>query len=351
MIKLAKKESLDNDRKILYEELKSKIGNTNLYEISKIPIPNGNRIFAKEEYTNPTGTMFDRIYPLLFQYAEESGIVVPGITPVIESSTGNAGAAFAWTARELGIEDYTVIIPEESPKSRVEQIKALGGKIIFSPYETGAIGHVITLEQLLKEDKEKKGGRIGENPNRLYCMTKITPYAKKGYSKLVNEVVINDALQVDLFVGAVASGTSISGIGHYLKQHNHDCRIIAYDPEDWPSISHLKKHGVALSSSEVYHYNPDGIFVSPPLSLDKMNIDIDLIDDVEVIQKKSWKKVKKELYENENKRVGSSSIGALTAALQVAEKVYEKNILICFYDEEWKYSNELPNEYRTGIKS
>ncbi|MDP2159235.1 MAG: hypothetical protein Q8K02_02035, partial [Flavobacterium sp.] len=73
---------MDNVRLQEYAELQEKVGRTPLYEIQNIEIPNGNRVFAKEEWVNPTGSIFDRVYPHLFQIAEDEGKIIPGVTPV-----------------------------------------------------------------------------------------------------------------------------------------------------------------------------------------------------------------------------------------------------------------------------
>ena len=52
----------------LYEEIESQIGTTPLHRISRIEIPNGNRIYGKEEYRNPTESVFDRLYPFLLEW-------------------------------------------------------------------------------------------------------------------------------------------------------------------------------------------------------------------------------------------------------------------------------------------
>ena len=52
---------------------------------------------------------------------------------IIETSTGNSGASFAWACRALGFMDYHVVIPEDMPSARIEQIRSLGAKTILSP--------------------------------------------------------------------------------------------------------------------------------------------------------------------------------------------------------------------------
>src|SRR5688572_25094453 len=97
---VARKVTMNEHRHELYAELFSKVGNTNLYKIRHIEVPNGNKIFAKEEYQNPTGSHYDRVYPYLLYEAEKRGVISPSTTTIVENSSGNAGASAAWACRE-----------------------------------------------------------------------------------------------------------------------------------------------------------------------------------------------------------------------------------------------------------
>src|SRR5215212_2380943 len=113
---------LSSSRREVYAQLHAQITPTPLYRISRIAVPHGNRIWAKEEFHNPTESAFDRVYPGLFQLLEERGSIVPFVTPVIECSLGNAGASFAWTAKQLGYK-ATVITNADTPPARIQQIR------------------------------------------------------------------------------------------------------------------------------------------------------------------------------------------------------------------------------------
>jgi cysteine synthase A len=330
-------ETIMMDKVCLQEhaKLQEKVGRTPLYEIQNIEIPNGNRVFAKEEWVNPTGSMFDRIYPHLFQIAEEEGKIIPGVTPVVEASTGNAGASFAWCARQLGYDDCTVIIHEDAPRARIEQIRRYGAKIIFSPAGQYTKGYVQKLEDVLREDKKAKGGKIGENPKRLYCVTKINPRAREVYQQFVEEV-IEKVPTIDYFVGVVGSGTSISGIGKYLKDFNSITKIIAVDPEETPSTHYFKYEHKTID----YCNMPHNIFGGATfgLTLDKLNLDLDLIDEIRFVNKQEREEAFNQLSKNDQKEVGRTSCCVFATAQRLAEEVRNKNILICFYDLSWKYS-------------
>jgi cysteine synthase len=332
---------LSPERESLYSALMEKVGNTPLYQVSRIPIPNNNRIFAKEERLNPTGSTFDRLYPYLFYIFESEGKIVPGVTPVIEVSTGNAGASFAWCAAQLGYYDCTVIIHEDAPKARVEQIRSYGAKVIFSPSGQYAKGYVKLLEHILIEEKRRKGKKYGQGPEMMFCVTKIDPRGTSVYKKLVDEVRSElNGEQVDYYITAVGSGTSSTGIARYLKEWNKHTVVIAVDPEECPSTYHLKwKHRpIELVSL------PHDVFgaASFGLPLSKLNIDLSVIDAVATVSREERERTHKMLIEVEQKPVGRPSALVMAYALKLSQEVENKNILICFSDPLWKYEDSYP---------
>lgn len=81
------------------------IGNTPLVEVSGL-LQNGNRLFSKCEYMNPSGSHKDRTYLYIINTMEQQGVIKKGMT-LIDCSTGNGGAALAWVGREKG---YKVVV-------------------------------------------------------------------------------------------------------------------------------------------------------------------------------------------------------------------------------------------------
>lgn len=317
-----------------YGQLEARVGNTQLHEIRKIPIPNNNRIYAKEEHKNPTESIFDRVYPDIFKRAEETGAIVPGKTPVIEASTGNAGASFAWCAKVLGY-NATVITHEDTPKARVQQIESYGARVVFSPAGEYAAGYVRKLEKILAEDKKSKG-KISEDPTRMYCLTKIKNGSDApGFRRLVDEIEAQLG-KVDYFICGVGSGTTISSLGRILKTRNSQTKIIAIEPENSAVITSFRKGKIAeVTLLEMLGIGAAGL---PPYKLD---IDLPVIDEVILVSNDDWRKGY-ELLKNEGKEVGRSSCAAFRVALNLSEKVHDKNILILFADPSWKYTDRYP---------
>lgn len=111
-------------------------------------------LVAKCEFFNAGGSVKDRIAKRMIEEAEASGLIKPGVSTIIEPTSGNTGEFFfpyhgSWimllTRFSLGIglalaaavKGYRVIItlPEKMSQEKVDVLKALGAEIIRTPTE------------------------------------------------------------------------------------------------------------------------------------------------------------------------------------------------------------------------
>src|SRR6516162_4413264 len=121
---------MNRARRSLYEGYIAAIGRTPLTELRSPQKSFDGLVLAKEEYRNPTGSHYDREYFRLLYELEDNRTIVPGETPLIETTTGNAGASFAWACRILGYSPVKVIIPADMPSAREAQIASFGAEIV-----------------------------------------------------------------------------------------------------------------------------------------------------------------------------------------------------------------------------
>lgn len=91
------------------------VGNTPLVKVAEI---NGNTLFGKLEYFNPTSSVKDRAALYIVRGAIERGELKDG-GAIIEATSGNTGIGLALVGKSLG---YPVIIvmPENMSKERIE---------------------------------------------------------------------------------------------------------------------------------------------------------------------------------------------------------------------------------------
>ncbi|PNQ53574.1 pyridoxal-5'-phosphate-dependent protein, partial [Vibrio agarivorans] len=184
----------------------SSIGNTRLVELSSLN-RNGNRVFAKCEFENPTGSHKDRTYLNIIESLEKSGEIKKGMT-LVDCSTGNGGAALSWIASTKG---YNVIIfmPEGMTQERHEQIKSYGGQIIETPKEkflNGSVEEAMTYAEL--------------NENTYYLNQAGSLLNKEAWHSCGEEIVkeMNSlGIEPDYFVCSIGTGGTFSGISGILK--------------------------------------------------------------------------------------------------------------------------------------
>jgi cystathionine beta-synthase len=66
--------------------------------------------------------------------AEREGIITPGVTTLIEPTSGNTGIGIALAATIKGSR-CIIVLPEKMSKEKVDVLKALGAEIVRTPTE------------------------------------------------------------------------------------------------------------------------------------------------------------------------------------------------------------------------
>ena len=314
-------------------------------------VPHSNRILLKLEHLqdfSSTGSLYDRLYPWLFQQAEELGYIRPGVTPVIECSVGNAGAAFCHTARMLGYDSATVVLPTDIYASRKQQLLELGAQLEYSPPHIGPIGYVRLLEEMLRDNWRRKG-KFGRDLTRLYPVSKIRKIPNAPYSLLVGEVLcqlgharknIGCPGRIHSFVFGVGSGNAVSQIGSALKSRDPSTRVVVCEHEEAPFVSHLLRGttpemGGSWSEPDYPATTIHGV------PLNKLSLELQVVDQVISVPRS----VRDEGWRITNDVLGlcagrPSGLG-LMASLELATAVENENILTVIFDHEGKYGRTL----------
>lgn len=285
---------------MIYKSTIELIGKTPLVELSRIETSENlpARILAKVEYFNPGGSIKDRTALSMIEDAEAKGLLKPGGT-IIEPTSGNTGVGLAWISRVKG---YNIILtmPESMSLERRNLLKAYGAKLVLTPAAEGMKGAIAKAKQLCDEI----GGSIimgqFDNPANPAIHERCT----------AEEIWTDTDGKVDIVVGGVGTGGTISGISKRLRAYNKDIRTIAVEPETSAVISGGKAgahkiQGIGAGFIPA-NYNPEVISEVLPVSNE------DAIGGA------------RRLAHEEGLLVGISSGAAFHAALQIAKKSENK---------------------------
>ncbi len=219
------------------------IGGTPLVRIDLFDdqLPAGCEIWAKPEFMNPGGSIKDR--PVLRMLAEAAarGDLRPGdpdCPAVLDSSSGNAGIAYAMIGAAMGV-PVELVIPANASEERKKRIKAHGAKIHFTDPIAGydeALRHV----RRMYEDP-KSGG-----PGRYFFSDQ---YTNDGNWRAHHDTTAVEILEqagpsdISAFVAGVGTGGTITGVGRRLKAHDPNIHIGCIIPDSFPGVEGLKPLG------------------------------------------------------------------------------------------------------------
>jgi cysteine synthase A len=347
--------AMTNDRKKKYDELEARVGKTPLIEVtanSRFQVPRGNRIFAKKEYCNPTGSHYDRYWVRLLRVREEQGIIDPNQSfPLLETTTGNSGAAFAWACRELGY-PCEVFIPQDMPGARIKQLEHYNATVSYSPEGEYVAGLIRSFRERLKTQRRKY--IITDHANdQCDGVSAIYELGKE----IVSDIERFGVSEVDCFVSALGNGLTTRFIGQaFYERYGEKTSLYGMEPYESPTVYQsvfpekyrTKFHNINLSGGhDLIGTGPGETGFAFP-NMQKV-IASGRIKDIFLEKHDQWIQRYHQLARYLNEHVGHTSAACLDAAIRLVNtnpRMKNKNIVIIFYDADWKYSDKYPQEYR-----
>ncbi|GHV06846.1 cysteine synthase [Campylobacterota bacterium] len=200
------------------------IGNTPLVRLARIGA--GHNIIGKCEFMNPTHSVKDRIGFNMINEAIKKGEVVPGKTTIVEPTSGNTGIALASICAGLGI-SLTLTMPASMSLERRQILAAFGAKLELTPPEKGMTGAVQRAHEISLEDSNSIVLQQFKNPANPSIHRLTT----------AEEIWRDTDGKIDIFVAAVGTGGTLTGVGEVLKTKKPDIEIIAVEPLSSPVLS------------------------------------------------------------------------------------------------------------------
>ncbi len=201
------------------------IGNTPLVKLNNCSDTTGTTVLAKCEFLNPSHSVKDRIGYNMINEALKRGDITQE-TNIIEPTSGNTGIGLAMVCASLGL-NLTLTMPSSMSLERRKLLVALGAELVLTEPEKGMKGAVDKAFELAEQTKNSFVLQQFVNPDNPAVHRATT----------AQEILRDTDGKVDIFIAAVGTGGTITGVGEILKQHNPNVQIIAVEPDGSPVLS------------------------------------------------------------------------------------------------------------------
>jgi cysteine synthase len=217
---------LDPGRAHAYRKLEDSVGDTPLIEVFDPELPNGNRLLAKLEFLNPSGSHHDRQFGRMLAGDETAGRIAPGRTPLIEVSTGCSGIALAYAARALGYK-ATVIVPSDTDRARTAAMARLGAAVVRAS-EPGLAPCVARLRSALAAGKEAGPPDAPHCPNHTRRRESLASGSDIVAEAMRQAEVGGRLPRPTHYLGVCGSGTTL--LGALAAARAHSLEVVAWEP-------------------------------------------------------------------------------------------------------------------------
>jgi cysteine synthase B len=287
---------------VRFEDTISAIGETPLVGLPHLS-PEGCRLYAKLEGQNPTGSVKDRIARQMIADAERSGPLADDRI-LLEPSSGNTGISMAMICRLKGI-SLEIVMPESVSVERRRMLEMYGATVHLSPGDQGTNGAIRVAADM-----------ADANPKYLMLNQYENLANAAAHEFGTAEEIIRDLPELDMFVAGLGTGGTLTGVGHRLKRHDPNIKVIAAEPPAGDLVQGLR------SLDEGY---------IPPV------LDPSVIDRKFIVSSRDAFAATRALFEREGVFAGISSGAALHVALRAIKAVGSKVCVVLLADGGWKY--------------
>ncbi len=294
----------------IYNNIVETVGRTPLVKLNRVTAGLEATVLLKCEFFNPLGSVKDRIGMAMIEDAERRGVLKPGTT-IIEPTSGNTGIALAFVAAAKG---YKIILtmPETMSLERRTLLALLGAKLVLTPGTEGMKGAIARAEQLAKETPGSWIPQQFENPANPAVHSATTG----------PEIWEDTDGAVDIFVSAVGTGGTITGVYEFIHPKKAGFTAIAVEPKDSPVITQTLK-GEPVKPGPHKIQGTGAGFVPKNLHLQDAAGNPQIVEAVQVANDDAFAMARR-LAKEEGLLVGISTGANVVAAIEVAKRPENK---------------------------
>jgi cysteine synthase len=275
------------------------VGGTPMVRLSRLEGDLDVELIGKLEAYNPAGSVKDRIGVSMIEAAEAEGRIEPGVSTVIEPTSGNTGIALAFVCAAKGYK-LILTLPQGMTREREALLRLYGADVIITESMGGMQESVEAAEKLARE-----------TPNSFVPQQFNNPANPEMHRRTTAEEIWSDLDGgIDVFVAGVGTGGTITGVGEVLKERNPDVLIVAVEPAGSP----------VLSGGLPGPHRIDGIGAGFVPSI----LNRDVIDEIVTVADDDAIQTARDLASRQGLSAGLSAGAATWAALEVARRPESK---------------------------
>lgn len=315
--------------KTVFNSILEAVGNTPVIRLNKVIGNSPHTFWVKLEYTNPGGSVKDRIGLAIIEEAERRGDLKPGAT-IVEATSGNTGLGLAMVAAVKGYK-CIFVMPDKISEEKRAILRAYGAEVIITP--TGVEpedprSYISVSQRLAREIPNAFLANQYHNPDNV----------SKHYKTTGPEIWSQLGDKLDVFVAGAGTGGTISGVGKFLKEKKKDIKILLADPVG-SILFDLVYHGKVIDPPKSYKVEGVGEDMLPD------NVHLPVISDAVRVTDRDAFQMTRKLIAQEGICVGPSSAMALVAAIEYSKKLQKpSNLLIMFPDSGRAYLSKVFND-------
>jgi len=292
----------------IVENVLGTIGRTPLIKLQRVSAGLPATVALKAEFFNPLGSVKDRIGAAMIAAGERDGLITPKTT-IIEPTSGNTGIALAFVAAAKGYK-LVLTMPESMSLERRTLLALLGAKLELTPASEGMKGAIARAEALAKEIPNSYIPQQFKNPANPAIHRQTT----------AEEIWADTDGKIDIFISAVGTGGTITGVAEVIKPRKKSFLAIAVEPKDSPVISQTRsgqpvKPGPHKIQGTGAGFVPD-------------NLHLDIIDEVITVSNDDAFAMARRICKEEGLLVGISTGANVHVAMEVAKRPENKGKLI-----------------------
>lgn len=222
------------------------VGDTPLVRLTRLFPDSCVEVFAKLERFNPGGSVKDRSALSMLHDKIRTGELVPGLSVVIESSSGNLGVGLAQICRYFGLR-FICVVDAKTNRQTLAILRAYQAEVDVVTERDPVTGEYLPMR--LARVREL----LAANPGAHWPNQYANPLNPKAHERTIHEIVTALDGRLDYLFCSVGSCGTMIGCRDYLDRTGLSTTLVAVDAvgsaifdDRTPAVRRIPGHGAAV---------------------------------------------------------------------------------------------------------